>query len=211
MQIYSTNINTYFTQYFKKTMETYVTMLGYIQRTTKEFQRKGITLSRAQFFLLDDLIDWVAEGRAMSGSNHWARRCQLGSYYNSKDGTKLVAKHFHNGVIKLQKNQAGQLTCQEKAAVASLRKENKEISADAALCVVDADREEMIDPFDAPVAKRMKGEAEEELGDYFDCRFILGSAAEVVSNLPHFSTSPYLLEVILFLKFSTTNTGISVR
>jgi hypothetical protein len=80
--------------------------------------------------------------------------------------TKLVAKHFHNGVIKLQKNQAGQLTSQEKAAVASLRKESKEISSDAALPVVDVDREEMIDPFDARVAKRMKVEAEEELGEY---------------------------------------------
>jgi hypothetical protein len=105
-------------------METYVTMLGYIKRTTKKLQRKGITLSRAQFFL-DDLFDWVAEGRAMSGSNHWASRCQLGSYYISKDSTNFVAKHFHNGVIKLQKNQAGQLTSQEKAAVASLRKGKK--------------------------------------------------------------------------------------
>jgi hypothetical protein len=163
---------------FKKTIETYVTMLGYIQRTTKELQRKGITISRAQFFL-DDLIDWVAEGRAMSGSNHWASRCQLGSYDISKDSRKLVARHFHNGVIKLQKNQAGQLTSQEKATVASLRKENNEISSHAALPVVDADREEMIDPFDARVAKRMNVEAEEELGDNFDCRFILGSAAEV--------------------------------
>jgi hypothetical protein len=96
----------------------------------------------------------------MSGSNHWASRCQLGSYYIRKDSTKLVAKHFHNGVIKLQKNQAGQLTSQEKAAVASLRKESK-ISSDAALPVVDVDREEMVDPFDARVAKRMKVEAEE--------------------------------------------------
>jgi hypothetical protein len=35
---------------FKKTMATYVTMLGYIKRTTKELQIKSIALSRAQFF-----------------------------------------------------------------------------------------------------------------------------------------------------------------
>jgi hypothetical protein len=76
--------------------------------------------------------------------------------------------------------------------------------------VVDADREEMIDPFDARVAKRMKVEAEEELGDYFDRRLILGSAAEVervwsmadkILQPARFSTSPILLEIILFLKF----------
>jgi hypothetical protein len=80
-----------------------------------------------------------------------------------------------------------------------------------ALPEVDADREEMIDPFDARVANRMKVETEEELGDYFDCRFILGSAAEVervcsmadkILQLARFSTSPYLLEVILSLKFN---------
>jgi hypothetical protein len=61
-------------------MEEYVKMLGFIQRTTKELQKKGITLAKAQFYL-DHLTDWVAEGRdAMAASNHWARCCQIGSY-----------------------------------------------------------------------------------------------------------------------------------
>jgi hypothetical protein len=69
--------------------------------------------------------------------------------------------------------------------------------------VVDVDREEMIDPFDARVAKRMKVEAEEDLGDYFDCRFILGSAAEVEkvwSMADKILQLPASVLVILFLR-----------
>jgi hypothetical protein len=58
---------------------------------------------------------------------------------------------------------------------------------------------------------RMKVESEEEMGDYFDCRFILGSLVKVervwsmadkILQPSRFSTCPYLLEVILFLKFN---------
>jgi hypothetical protein len=174
---------------FKKTMETYVTMIGYIQRTTKELQRKSIALSRAQFF-------WIIWSTGLLTVAQWVEVI-IGQVYISKDSTKLVAKHFHNGV------QAGQLTSQEKAAVASLRKESKEMSSDASLPVVDADREEMIDPFDARVAKRMKVETEEELGDGFDCRLILGSAAEVErvrSMADKILQLPASVLVLLFLR-----------
>jgi hypothetical protein len=159
------------------------------------------------------LTDWVAEGRAATAaSNHGARWCQLGSLYIGKDSPKLVSKDFHNGVIKLQKNRGGQLTPPEKAAVSSLIKGIGEVSENLETTVVDLDLEEPIDLFDARVAKKLKVEAEEQLGEYFDCSFILGSAAEVervwstadqILKPARFSTSPYLLEAILFLKYNS--------
>jgi hypothetical protein len=75
---------------------------------------------------LDNLIEQVEAGNKSSrGEGHWVRGCQLGSTYIGRNSAKLVSKDFDNGVMKIQGGGTSQLTDDEKAAVATLRKDGK--------------------------------------------------------------------------------------
>lgn len=204
---------------FKQTIERYVKMLGFMQLTNEALQQKCIKLADAQMHL-DTLTCWIAEGNASQQTEkHWAKGCHLGGEYIGKDSNKVVNKDFHNGVIKIQDGDASKMTHGEAAAVASLRKDAGKVAVAASRAATTVDARTSTThahgalqiAYNERIDKKRKERADEQYGDYRNCDFILGSAAEIervwsaaekILTSDRFRTHPILLETILFLRFN---------
>lgn len=174
-------------------------MLDKIDRVTKALQARKIFLAEAQG-LLNFLVERIQEGRDVPGNRFYG--CTLGSTYIGSESGKLVSKHFHNGVIKIQRGNVADLTPDERHAVESLLVAEQEDS--------DNDEEDEEDDILSQFNKRQKMETA-LVGQYMNCDFVLGSAAEVERVWSHaelilrkarYSMTPYLFESLLFLKIN---------
>jgi hypothetical protein len=215
---------------FKQKFQRYTTMLGFVNLANEAIQAKGIKLFDAQMHL-DNLIELIEAGNKSSrGEGHWARGCQLGISYIGRNSDKSVSKDFHNGVMKIQGAGTSQLTDDEKAAVAPLRKDGKgatklkddgtdsedeDDSEDGGVSLHDAvahvTPEALCLEYEKQIERKRKQRDEIKYGEYRNCDFILGSGAEIERVwsaaekflIPaRFSTHPLLLEAILFLRFN---------
>jgi hypothetical protein len=98
-------------------------VLTFIEEATKALQQRGIPLAKAQGYL-DILSKRIQKGRVEQ--KPWAKSCLLQTQYIGMERRKLVSKAFHHGVIKLQEDQAHDLTPEDKEALASLRIDKEE-------------------------------------------------------------------------------------
>jgi hypothetical protein len=106
-----------------KRVQNYMVMLTLIEEATNALQKMGILLAKAQGHL-DIISQKICMGRVEL--KPWARSCLLQQQYIGMESKKLLSKAFHHGVIKLQEDQAHDLTPEEKEDVASLRIDKKE-------------------------------------------------------------------------------------
>jgi hypothetical protein len=184
-------------------LQRYTTMLGFMNLANEAIQAKGIKLFDAQMHL-DNLIEQVEAGNKSSrGEGHWARGCQLGSTYIGRNSAKLVSKDFHNGVMKIQGGGTSQLTDDEKAAVATLRKDGKvaaKLKDDGSDSADEDDCEDGgVSLHDA--AAQVPPEAL-RLAQLRYSPYLISSEKFLIPARS--STHPLLLEAILFLRFNET-------
>ena len=188
---------------FTDTVKGYKKMLGAIDEVTKALQERGVTLSTAQG-LLDSLIEKVKEGNAAPVSaNHFLKHCTLGEKWISHSSRKITHKDFNNGVIKIQLGKSNTLTQNEKNAVQKLLKHGVQP-------VQEMSDDEEGNSIVAIFNKKRRIELS-EVGEYVNCDFILGSAAEVervwsraelILTKKRFRLAPIVLEAVMFLKLN---------
>ena len=130
--------------------------------------------------------------------------CQLGDEYLRINSRLTVDPVFENAVVKLQEQQANQLTDAEKFVVQDLRK-NVENSSDSE------------DDNDNSISKQLnKRRRFDENDQYMSADFVLGSIAEVeriwsiaihiLSDVRN-RLKPLIFEAILFLKYNSQYWG----
>ena len=187
------------TEQFRLKVDRWRMMLEDIDCVTKMLQTKGISLSYSQE-LLSDLRGDIVEATL---PQHRLHGCGLGGVYIAENSEKLVSRHFHSGVIKIQTNMTATMTVAEKTACATLKvmdtnARNEMLSNDSAnLSFVERQ------------AKKQRLRLRLVDDSWANCDFILGSAAEVerlwslAENIltdGRMSITPLMLETILFLK-----------
>jgi hypothetical protein len=192
---------------FKNQVKNYVRMLGFIEEATKALQNEGILLAEAQT-ILNTLCNKIRNGRA--DSKPWAFDCLLKNEYIGMESNKLESREFHDGIIKLQRDEAKDLTPDERAAVVSLKTDGMPVEE-----VVEAESEEEEEEEKTTlmedVEKSGKQENEKKSGVYANPWFIPGSAAEIerlwssaglLMTSKRCSTTPQNFGAMIYLKYN---------
>jgi hypothetical protein len=181
----------------------HVRMLGFIEEATKALQNEGILLAEAQT-ILNTICNKIRNGRA--DSKPWALGCILKNEYIGMESNKLESREFHDGIIKLQRDEAKDLTPDERAAVVSLKTDGMPVEE-----VVEAESEEEETTPMEDVEKSGKQENEKKSGVYANPWFIPGSAAEIerlwssaglLMTSKRCSTTPQNFEAMIYLEYN---------
>jgi hypothetical protein len=157
---------------FIKRVQNYLAVLTFIEEATKALQQRGIPLAKAQGYL-DILSKRIQKGRVEQ--KPWAKSCLLQTQYIGMERRKLVSKAFHHGVIKLQEDQAHDLTPEDKEALASLRIDKEENLEEVDISDTEVEETTIQEDYE----RKRKREIKIKSGVCMNPGFIVGSAAEI--------------------------------
>jgi len=143
--------------------------LEYFNYATKQLQTNCATLSDCRA-VVDALIDLVATKKELSSSP--LHNCTFEPTRISLTGRHSPDSEFESGVIKIQRGESNTMTEGEKAACIALEK------TDVALSDCETNSTNLIDELHSAI-KLKKRKFDDFQGDYMDCSFLLGSAAEI--------------------------------
>lgn len=185
---------------FLRRVEKLSKMMLEINTVTLVLQKRLLKLSGCRA-ALELLTQNVVNGKANTQSPFF--RCKLKSVYIASDSEKLPDVHFLSGVCKIQMNQTGLMTIQEKEACEHLKivpPDDLQEPQPAANLPTMAEQLKQISESN----KRQRTETE-----YINADFILGSAAEVerlwsickyILTNQRKSLTPLMFEALTFLK-----------
>merc|ERR1712188_191242 len=189
--------------HFFNKVKGYAKMMEDLSCLTLELRKRCISISAAQG-LVDALLEDILNDRLRRRGS--LKNCMLQSQWIGRHAqeTKRPNKHFRLGVMKIQENKTSTMAGEEKAACASLKLPDPEEPSD------DSNSDEELN-FSQRQEKKRKMDSKIVGDRYCNCDFIYGSSAEI-ERLWSFakltfrgnrmSTSPYMLECMLFLKFN---------
>ena len=182
---------------FSNKVAKYAEILGEMDVVTRQLQKKGYTLADCRQDL-DTLIEAVEQDKTKHGSR--LHNCRLGTTCISPQSSIVDNVDFETAVAKIQKGNLSDLSTVEKSC--------------ARILAVDASVSEVHHGEGAVLSMKerlFKRRRIESATNYGDCRYVLGSVAEVerlwstcgyILTQNRRSMTPQLFETLVFLKLN---------
>eukprot|EP00171_Calliarthron_tuberculosum_P001491 IDg1491t1 len=187
---------------FYRKSKRYEKQLQVIDQCTLELQKRGSTVSDCRFSL-DVLMQSIDSYKQDASSPLY--NCRLERHYIDVYSLRTTDVDFENGVTRIQRGEADQMTDSEREACKTLLQPSA-ASATHEDCTTSPEGQELSI---ASMVRERKRRRLLQREKYVNCNFILGSVAEVerlwsiaknVRSSSRKSLTPLLFESILFLK-----------